>query len=51
MNKIKYEEIKKNKRLTSFEDLKETVIGCYVKHTIENQKKKDKSNQKLLISF
>lgn len=51
MNKIKYEEIKKNKRLTSFEDLKNTVIESYVKHTIENQKKKDKSKQELLISF
>jgi len=48
---IAYEEMKKNKKLTEYEDIKEIVIANAVKRMKENKKTKENEQDRLLDEF
>ena len=48
---IAYEEMKKNKKLTEYEDIKEIVIANAVKKMRVNKKTKENEQNRLLDEF
>lgn len=48
---ISYEEMKKNKKLTEYEDIREIVIANAVKRIRENKKTKENEQDRLLDEF
>jgi hypothetical protein len=48
---ISYDEMKKNKKLTEYEDIKEIVIANAIKKMRENKKTKENEQDRLLDEF
>jgi hypothetical protein len=48
---INIEDVKKNKKLIDYEDLKEIVIANAVKKIRDNKKTKEKEQDRLLVEF
>ena len=48
---IAYEEMKKNKKLTEYEDIKDFVIANAVKKTRQNRKSKNNEQDKILDEY
>jgi hypothetical protein len=48
---IAYEEMKKNKKLTEYEDVRDFVIANSVKKTRQNRKSKDNEQDRILDEF